>query len=191
MAVPVVFPLRACFIALPLEGQAREQYRKIQERLRPYEEILRFQNAASVHLTLMYWPEVMAIEYGQIRSQLGKIAVRTSPFTMQVTGVGTFGSRGEDHVLFLDIAFSDVLAHLKKMCPWPNSKPFAPHITLARVQHPQRFRVQKKVILKLLKDVEFPIPCDRLRLYAEVEGRKQTPLEDFVFGCAGPSLVVG
>lgn len=185
MVSPAAFPLRACFVALPLEGLAHERYREIQERLRPYEEILRFQHVASVHLTLMYWPEVMAIEYGQIRDQLEKIAARISSFTMRVTGVSTFGSRGEDHVLFLDIAFSDALARLKKMCPWPNVKPFAPHITLARVQHPQRFHVQKNVILKLLKNAEFTMPCDRLRLYAEIEGKKQTPLEDFVFGGAG------
>jgi 2'-5' RNA ligase len=98
---------------------------------------------------------------------------------MKVTGVETFGNHGEDRVLFLTIAFSEELARLKKACPWPEGRPFAPHITLARIDHPQRFNVLKKKVMKALEDITFDIPVDRLRLYAEVNGVKQTALQDF------------
>ncbi len=90
------------------------------------------------------------------------------------------GRRGEDRVLFLTIAFSDELARIKKSCPWPSLEPFSPHITLARMRHPQRFATVKKKVMKELHEVTFPIPMDRLRLYAEVNGVKQTPLRDFM-----------
>jgi hypothetical protein len=51
------------------------------------------------------------------------------------------------------------------------------------MKNPNAFRVHRKKILKLFKDVSFEIPCDRLRLYAEVEGVKQTPVWDFQFPC--------
>ena len=177
----LTFPLRSVFIALPLEDKAKWQYQAWQEELRPYEDILRFQNAQSPHLTLQYWETVMEIEYNQILEQAAKVAGAAAPLTMEITGADTFGKRGEDRILFLNIAFSEELARLKKSCPWISDKEFSPHMTLARIRHPQKFAVQKKKILKLLKDCQFEIPSDRLRLYAEIEGRKQTPLQDFVF----------
>jgi len=188
----LTFPLPRVFIGLPLEDEAKRQYQALQETLKPYEEILRFQNAQQPHFTLQFWPEVMEIEWDQIFEQSAKVAGKAEPFTVRATEPETFGKRGEDRVLFLDIAFSDELARLKKSCPWPSDpserpngragKPFAPHLTIARIRHPQKFAVKKKEILKLLKDAEFDIPIDRLRLYAEVEGVKQTPMKDFVFG---------
>ena len=174
------FPLRAVFLALPLEGQPKWQFQALQEALKPFEDSLRFQNPQSPHLTLQYWPELMEIEYHQIITQAEKIAATHAPFTINVIGADAFGSGGEDRVLFLTIAFSDELARLKKSCPWPNLKPFSPHITLARMKHPQRFATVKKKVMKEFHGVNLSVPMDRLRLYAEVNGVKQTPLKDFL-----------
>ncbi len=175
------FPLRSVFLALPLEGQPKWQFQALVEELKPYAEILRFQNPQSPHLTLMFWPGMGELEYQGIVVQSRKIAAIHAPFTMRVTGADTFGSRGEDRVLFLTLGFSDELARVKKSCPWSDGRPFTPHITLARIGHPQRFNTVKKKVMKVLEDVAFDIPVDRLRLYAEINGAKQTPLEEFVF----------
>ena len=192
------FPLKRVFVALPLEREAKWQFQALQEALKPFADILRFQNAASPHLTLQFWQEVMEIEYHQIVKQMENIALKSKPFTMKCTGVSTFGSRlrtgshsgvqarGEDRVLFLDIAFSEELARLRKLCPWPSGKPFSPHITLARIEHPQRFAVQKKKVLKALEGSAFAIPVDRLRLFAEIDGRKQTPIAEYPFPTLPP-----
>ena len=177
----LAFPLRATFIALPLEQEAKWQFQALQETLKEYRDILSFQNPQTPHLTLQYWSEVMEIEYYRIVEQAEAVASKFLCFVTNVTEADTFGSRGEDRVLFLTLAFSEELARLRKSCPWVSGKPFHPHITLARVRHPQKFAVQKKRIMKRLRDCSFPIPCDRLRLYAEIAGRKQTPLQDFLF----------
>lgn len=179
--MPLSFPLRSTFLALPFEGEARRHYQALQEDLRDYEEVFRFQSSESPHMTLQFWPEVMEIEWNQIVKQATKIAAATKPFTLKTVAVGTFGDHREDRVLFLEIAFQEELARLKKRCPWPEGKPFHPHLTIARMRHPQKFMRFKKDILKLLRDVRFEIPIDRLRLYAEVNGVKQTPLQDFPF----------
>lgn len=175
------FPIRSVFLALPLEGQPKWMFQALVEELKPYANILRFQNPQSPHLTLMFWPSVGELEYQGISAQAGKIAALHAPFTMKVTGAGTFGSHGEDHVLFLEIAFSEELARMKKTCPWSDGRPFSPHITLARVGHPQRFNVIKKKAMKALEGISFDVPVDRLRLYAEVNGVKQTALQEFLF----------
>ncbi|MDD5623548.1 MAG: 2'-5' RNA ligase family protein [Candidatus Peribacteraceae bacterium] len=173
------FPLRSTFLALPLEGQPKWQFQALVEELQPFANILHFQNPRSPHLTLYFWKEVLELEYQGIVAQAEKIAAAHRPFVLQVTGAETFGSRGEDRVLFLTIAFSEKLARLKKACPWPEGRPFSPHITLARVDHPQRFHVVKKKVMKALEGSTFAVPVDCLRLYAEVNGIKQTALRDF------------
>ena len=177
------FPLHSAFVAVPLQGEAKERFAVLQESLREYADILRFQNPETPHLTLTFWKEMMEIEYHQVLEQAKKVADRTEPFTLEADGCELFSHRGEDRVLFLSVAFSPELAALKKLCPWPNEpgKPFAPHITLARVDHPQRFVRVRKDALKRLKDAAFPIVVDRLRLYANVDGRSQTPIADFPF----------
>lgn len=74
------FPLRAAFVALPLEDEAKNAFGELQERLKEYASILRFQNAASPHLTLQYWSELMQIEYEPMIRGCEKIAAVTQPF---------------------------------------------------------------------------------------------------------------
>jgi len=175
------FPLKAAFIALPLEKQAKWQFQAWQEELKPFQDFLSFQNPQTPHLTLQYWKEVMEIEHQQILIQAKKIASAMEPITLNVVGADTFGTRGEDRIIFLSVSFSDELARLKKSCPWVSGKEFKPHITLVRIRHPQKFTVHKKKVMKALQDCRFDIPVDRFRLYAEIEGQKQTPIQDFVF----------
>lgn len=183
MSIALHFPLRSAFLALPLEGDSKRQFQALQDALKPYARILRFQDPKSPHLTLQFWREVMEIEYRPIVKKVEEMAARTSPFTLQVIGTETFQSHGENRVLFLTIAFSPELATLKKLCPWFHEEHgFQPHITLARIAHPQRFARAQKKILKELDGASFPITVDRLRLYGDVDGRKQTVIGEFVFG---------
>ncbi len=177
----ISFPLRSAFVALPLEKSVRELFADLQGRLSEYGDILRFQSPETPHLTLQFWKEVMEIEYCQIVPQCKKIADTSEPFTLKIQGAATYGSRGEDRVLYLSVPFSEELARLKKRCPWPNIEPFSPHVTLARIKHPQRFAVHKKKIMKLLSGADVSLSVDHLRLYAKVNGIVQTPLQDFPF----------
>jgi 2'-5' RNA ligase len=186
-AMELPFPLRSGFLALPLEGEAGGAFRACQASLAflndGHEPIVGWQKPTVPHLTLAYFPTIMAIEYGQITAQAAKIAASLRPFTVQIESVDTFGKPGRDEVLFLKPNFSPELAEAKKKCPWPSPYPeFHPHVTLARVKHPERFEIQKKAVLKAVKGVSFAAPFDRLRLYANVGGESQVPLADFPFG---------
>lgn len=176
------FPLRSAFLALPLENEAKWQFQALQLLLEPYRDILTFQNPQSPHLTLIFWKELLEIEYQPMLDQAAKIASKSESFSLMINGADTFGKAGDERVLFLTVEFSPQLATLKKLCPWPQVKEFHPHITIARVKHSQKFNVHKKKIMKVFEGVHFPMMIDRLRLYGEIEGRKQTVLQDFLFG---------
>ena len=175
------FPLRAAFLALPLADDAKSAFRKIHDQLQPFADCLNFQNPESPHLTLYFWKELMEIEYNQVMQQAPIIASKTSSFELTINGADTFGRTGDERVLFLTVSFSPELATIKKLCPWPNppDQPFTPHVTMARISHPGRFTIQRKKIMKVLSDINIPTHVDRMRLYAEVEGEKQTALQDF------------
>lgn len=177
--------MRSVFLALPLEGHAKRQFQSLQQALKPWEDILHFQNAQAPHLTLQFWKEVGELELSGIQEQASKIASRAMPFVLRMTGADTFGSTKEgDRVLFLSVEFSPPLALLKKQCPWDTRAPFHPHVTLARICHPQRFAVVKKTIMKELRGIDIPIYVDRLRVYGEIDSHKQTPIVDCVFSSA-------
>lgn len=173
--------MRSVFLALPLEGDARLAFQALQECLRPWAGILRFQNGQTPHVTLQFWKEAGELELAGIRAQAAKIASAARPFELRTTGADTFGAKGGDRVLFLSVEFSPPLASLKKQCPWDTRLPFHPHVTLARIAHPQRFAVVKKQVMKALGAPIVAMHVDRLRLYAEVGGAAQTPLQDFAF----------
>lgn len=179
----LTFPLQSAFLALPLEGEAKLQFQAIQTELEPYRDILRFQNPQSPHLTLYFWKELLKIEYDQMLVQAEKITARTRLFTLEVNGVDTFGKTGDERVLFLTVAFAPELATLKKLCPWPNppDQPYHPHITVARIGHPQKFSVHRKKIMKAFDGVSFGMPVNLIRLYADVHDVNQTPVTDFPF----------
>lgn len=177
------FPLHSAFVAVPLGGDSASAFAAAQESLAEHADILRFQKPDSPHLTLTFWKEMMEIEYHQVLAQAKNVADASSPFLLRVTGADLFSRRGDDRVLFLDVAFSPELATLKKRCPWPNppDQPFRPHITLARITHPQRFVRARKDVMKTLKNLAFPVTVDRLALYANIGGVSQTRLREFPF----------
>jgi len=176
-----MFPLHSVFLALPLEGDAKNDFQRIQKLLVPYESCFTFQKPETPHLTLQFWREMMEIEYFDVLARCKKIADATPPFSLTVTSADTFGKNRREAVLFLSVHFSPELASVKKRCPWPSEKSFHPHITLARIKHPERFSIAKKKIEKVLKNISFEIPVEQLRLYANIAGVHQTPLQSFEF----------
>lgn len=180
----IEFPLKAAFIALPLEGEAKSRFQTLQKELDEFSDFLKFQTPDQPHLTLYFWKELLKIEYDDVIPRIEAIAAKTQPFTIHINRAGTFGKTGDERVLYLNVAFSPQLATLKKLCPWPNppGEPFFPHITIARISHAQKFSVYKKQIMKTFHNVSFDMRVETIRLYGKINGEKQTPMQDFRLG---------
>lgn len=184
------FPLHSAFVAIPLVGEAKSQFQAYREALKPFEEFLRLQKPDTPHLTLNFWRSMMEIEYLQVLNEAENVARQSEVFDLPVNAVDTFSYRGIHSILFLKPVFSPELAVLKKRCPWANpptglpslDPAFRPHLTIARISHPQKFIVHQKKVMKALEGVDLTMRVDRIALYASVNGVNQTPLKEWVFG---------
>lgn len=99
----------------------------------------RWQDEDQLHLTLRFFGEVEAREAENLVEALA--AVRAAPFSLALRGVGHFERKGKIHTLWAGLAPSEQLAALQRHVESaarraglpPETRRFAPHITLARL----------------------------------------------------------
>jgi 2'-5' RNA ligase len=95
-----------------------------------------------MHLTLRFIGEVNAAQVTAIKAALASI--HFNPFAMHLQGVGQFPPRGTARVLWVGVTTPDDLYRLARQIETalttmglpPADKPFAAHITLARLKTP-------------------------------------------------------
>lgn len=100
----------------------------------------------SLHLTLKFLGEVEAIRLDALHHAAATAAAALAPFMLTIEGAGTFPPRGVARVLWLGVRddggqISRLQFRLDKegvYVGFPSeSKPFRPHLTLARLRAPQ------------------------------------------------------
>lgn len=99
----------------------------------------RWQDEDQLHLTLRFFGEVEAAQAEDVAEALE--SVRAAPLALALRGVGHFEKKGRAHTLWAGLAPSDALAALQRKVETaarragltPESRKFAPHITLARL----------------------------------------------------------
>ncbi|HJQ34313.1 MAG TPA: RNA 2',3'-cyclic phosphodiesterase, partial [Pyrinomonadaceae bacterium] len=100
----------------------------------------------SLHLTLKFLGETEAIRIESLSGAATVAAAGLDPFTLSIEGAGTFPPRGAARVLWLGVRddsgqLSRLQFRLDKECAvagFPReSKPYKPHLTLARLRAPQ------------------------------------------------------
>ncbi len=103
--------------------------------------------AESLHLTLKFLGEVEAIRVDALHHVATTAAAALTPFALAIERAGTFPERGAARVLWLGVR--DDAGQLSRLqfrldkegvyVGFPReSKPFKPHLTLARLRVPQR-----------------------------------------------------
>lgn len=99
----------------------------------------RWQDDSQLHLTLRFIGEVDRHQAADIASVLG--AVKIIPFTMALSGIGTFDRRGRIDTLWVGVAPQDAVAALARRIDQAlhriglpvETRAFLPHITVARL----------------------------------------------------------
>lgn len=99
----------------------------------------RWQDESQLHLTLRFFGEIEARAADDLDAALGR--VRAPPFALALRGVGHFESKGRAHTLWAGLAPSRALLALQRQVESaarraglpPETRKFAPHITLARL----------------------------------------------------------
>ncbi len=100
------------------------------------------------HLTLSFIGEVDYDAFADIADALAAVSV--APFSLRLSGVGHFPPRGAPKVLWagLDdgapaaLLRDEIETQLRRLGQAPDSRKFAPHVTLARLKHAPLGRVR-------------------------------------------------
>ncbi|MBL8164431.1 MAG: RNA 2',3'-cyclic phosphodiesterase [Anaerolineae bacterium] len=101
----------------------------------------RWSRREQMHLTLRFIGEVDEAQFAAIREALKR--ARVSPFGMALKGVGQFPPRGAPRVLWVGVQaepglgqlYTHIQAALKTTGIAEDTRPYAPHITLARLKN--------------------------------------------------------
>lgn len=158
----------------------------------------RWVHPEDVHVTLKFIGEVAPSATAPIEAELERVAARSNPFPLRLTGTGTFGSPQAPRVLWAGLGGeperlralqADVERQLAALGYAPEERPFAPHLTLAR-QHagggPVRIEpLRERFGADSAAGAEWTV--DRLVLYRSHFGRSPMyePLRTVVFHAGG------
>lgn len=130
------------FIAIELPSSAKMALGTVQGKLKSATAV-RWINPNSIHLTLQFLGETPVTQVEVISEALRKTVPALAPFTLSLAGVGVFPnlkhprivwagiSDGADEVKTLNKAVIDVTRTIGFQ---PESRPFAPHLTIGRTQ---------------------------------------------------------
>ncbi len=102
-----------------------------------------------IHLTLKFLGDVDEAQLSQIKEAAIKAAAGLRPFLVTIENTGCFPSPGKARVLWLGLI--DQTGNLRKLKEMleertaalgfeKETRPFAPHLTIARLREPQRSR---------------------------------------------------
>ncbi|WP_028583924.1 RNA 2',3'-cyclic phosphodiesterase [Desulfogranum mediterraneum] len=130
-----------------------------------------------LHLTLSFIGEVDGAVFADIREVLAEITA--APFELQLDGLGFFPPRGKPRVLWAGLAASTPLLGLQQRIQGRllelgldlETRKYAPHITLARIQQTPVSRLSR-YLESHGRFCSPPFSVDRFQLYSSVLSSK-------------------
>jgi RNA 2',3'-cyclic 3'-phosphodiesterase len=134
-----------CFIAIELPGDVQRELDLLIARLkkRAQSPDVKWVAARNIHLTLKFLGEVPSDHIDEVRQTLTDTSAPAAPMRLGIPSLGTFTSRGIPRVVWaglsgdvgrltsLAVSLDEALGHAGFE---RDGRPFAPHLTLARVR---------------------------------------------------------
>lgn len=140
-----ISPEAALRLFIAVELPEHEVLEGLQKRLRAFdrENVIRWVQIDSVHLTLKFLGEVPAAQVGAIRTALIQAAQGHTPFDLTIIGAGCFPNMHRPRVVWAGIGgntnalhkLRDSVEQTVSPLGYPTEpRPFSPHLTLGRTR---------------------------------------------------------
>jgi len=133
-----------CFIAVELPDELKKGLTQLQSRLKSGEQPwVKWVDPYSIHLTLKFLGSVAVDRIGEITGAIGEAAQGMSPLYLKVKELGVFPNLRRVQVAWVGVSGEvDKLGQLQQRIESnlacigfaPESRPFTPHLTLARLR---------------------------------------------------------
>ena len=171
------------FVAIELKDQTRARLAELMRSLHGVVTGARWVRPEGIHLTLRFLGYARRSVLESLVPALSRAAEECPATAANIAGLGVFPERGRARVLFVDISVPPSILRLQAACERaavaagfePETRPFAPHLTLGRWKEPARRPTLPEVDLG-------PTSLDTLVLYRSQPGRTgsvYTPIETF------------
>ena len=155
------------FVALELPWEVRERLARMAGGVPG----ARWLDAEQMHLTLRFIGEVDGHTQDDIEAALSRVHV--APFSVRVDGMGCFGNGRNARVLWAGLAADGTLGRLQSKVETaisqvglaPERRKFHPHVTLARLKHPDMNRL-RDYLARNGDVVSEDLPMDHFTLFS-------------------------
>lgn len=186
------------FVAVPIPAALKAKAGEAMNGLKRQLPFKKWVHPDDLHITLKFIGEVALVSLPAIETKLERIAARSNPFPLQLLGAGTFGAPQAPRVLWAGLGGSlqplkslqaDVERELAELGYEPESRPYSPHVTLAR-QYSGTEPARKDAPGGLFRpdgDNPYEWTADRIVLYRSHFGRTPMyePIRTIVFHAGG------
>ncbi len=132
-----------CFIAIELPDELKIEIKRIQAKLKSDGQAgVKWVDPDGIHLTLKFLGEVDADWIDEIAGAMGAAVMGISPFRLEVKGLGVFPNLNRVRVVWVGLEgevskllelVQRIEANVSPLGFPTESRPFTPHLTLARV----------------------------------------------------------
>lgn len=165
------------FIAVELPEEVKSGLRHLQKELKlPEHTFVKWVAPESIHLTLKFLANISPQKVSEITRVMEQASQEVSPFQLEIAEVGAFPNLKQPRVLWLGIR-----GEVDKLVAWQKridnglvplgfakeTRPFTPHLTLARLREgvsPQDRRDFGELVLKTPIEVSYKVRVTSLSL---------------------------
>ena len=141
-------------------------------------ERIRWVRLANLHLTVEFFGETAEERIPEIERALARAAAATPAFAVELGGLGTFGGTRHPRVLWLGVQsdglqalHANAAAALREHGWRPESRPYAPHLTLGRIGRLKDVRAVAEAVGRPRPQGISQPPVRELILFESVAGR--------------------
>ncbi|MCS7312187.1 MAG: RNA 2',3'-cyclic phosphodiesterase [Acidobacteria bacterium] len=191
--------MKRLFIAVGLPDETKAALTGLQQVLRPYFIEATWVRPEGLHLTLKFLGDTPEDRIPTIQDACGRAVRPFSAFSMELKGVGVFPDWRRPRVLWVGVQTAvETLGALQAAVERaveplgypPETRPFIPHLTLARVKrsHPavlQKLREREKTALEGSYGVIWVRQVTLFESRLHPQGAVYTPLAHFPLGWGG------
>ncbi|MDF2714796.1 MAG: 2-5 ligase [Paenibacillus sp.] len=198
MTQPTTSDQPRLFVAVPIPAELKAKAGAAMNGLKRQLPFKRWVHPDDLHITLKFIGDVAPSTVPAIETALERIAARSNPFALQLSGAGTFGAPQAPRVLWAGLGDklqplkslqADVESQLAELGYEPENRPYSPHVTLAR-QYSGTGPARKDALAGLFRpegDSPLEWTADRIVLYRSHFGRTPMyePIRTIVFHAGG------